>query len=454
MGATSKSSSNTSKSVNRILGKIDWILGFLMVIIIIITLVIFAPNYQHSVEKFINLDIQYQQAGGGYTTGETILTKWNGDNFQKLKLNFSNTTTQIDQLKLDFKDIKSNNLYTYSAENKVGTAVYSFDFNLNLPDDKTFMMYVYINGSSEPTFMTYIKTSPNYFRFTDINENELQLTDIANTLQINVLDPDNGSTAPRLFTNGNPPQLNLGVLNMQPYNMVKIPVIIPNLSTYKNKLKASTSIDAPIKAKHDAKLAALDNFVFKEIEASITVIGLPPNISSEGITSITLAGAASGVTNTTTTIDANITNEYETYGLSPDELAKFTSKYPNRVKVQTAGVDGCIQGDINKCAIQVKNLVNGARYKLVIRAVYQQLSSIEPNIRYTEPQTIIFSVDNSKNTAADLNTQIKLVDRAKQYVLNREQKDFIKTDQQRQDYIMSKMEFDISNLGRRMQFAL
>ena len=434
----------------------EWILGLVLVIIIIIALIIFAPKYQAAIEKFINLDLEYQQAGGVYTSGgETILTKWNGDNFQKLNLKFTNidTNSPISKVKLDFKDVNTNNLYTYVAENNNNTQTATalpVEFRLNLPEDSTFMLYVYINDDSASKFMTYIKTDKNYFRFTDINENEPAATDVDDVLSIGITNPDTGNSA--LLTKPNR-LINLGQLKMQPYNMVKIPVKIPDISTYKNKLKASTSIDATVKAKHDAKLAALDNFVFKEIEASIMIIGLPPSTA----TITTQAGA------TSTTLNPTIAQEYEDRGLSADELAKFERTYPNRPKVSTPGIDSCIQvsKDTNtntntntKCAIQVKNLVNGARYKVQIRAVYQMLGSIEPNIRYTNPQIIIFSVDNSTNHAADLNEQIKLADTARQYVLNQEQKAFIRRDQTRQDYNMSALEADINTLSKRIQFAL
>jgi hypothetical protein len=436
----------------------EWILALVLVIIIIVALIIFAPKYQSAIEKFINLDLEYQQSGGGYTTtSDAILTKWNGDNFQKLNLKFTNidTNTPISKVKLDFKDINTNNLYTYIAENNNNTQTASalpVEFKLNLPEDTTFMLYVYINDDSAYKFMTYIKTDKNYFRFTDINENEPSASDVDNVLSIGIIDPDKGDSALELQTNR---RLDLGQLKMQPYNMVIIPVQIPNMAEYKNKLKASTSIDATVKAKHDAKLAALDNFVFKEIEASVIVIGLSPSTA----TTTTKAGA------TTTTPNPSIVQEYEERGLSADELAKFERKYPNRPKVSTPGIDSCIQASTNtntntntnnntKCAIQVRNLVNGAKYKLQIRAVYQMLGSIEPNIRYTKPQTIIFSVDNSTNESADLNKQIKLADTAQQYIINHEQKAFIRHDQTRQDYNMSALEADINTLSKRIQFAL
>ena len=500
---------STGKSTGKSKMKSEWILGLVLVIIIIIALIIFAPKYQAAIEKFTNLDLEYQQSGGGYTTSDAILTKWNGDNFQKLNLKFSaiDPNTPISKIKLDFKDVYTNNLYTYVAENNNNTQtanVLPFDFKLNLPENTTFMLYVYINNDSAYKFMTYIKTDKNYFRFTDINENEPSASDVDNVLSIGIIDPDKGDTEPQTQTNR---RLDLGQLKMQPYNMVKIPVQIPNLSNYKNKLKASTSVDATVKAKHDAKLAALDNFVFKEIEASIMVIGLPPSTTptttqagttsttptttkagtttttptttQAGTTSTTPTTTKAGTTTTTptttqagtttTTLNSTIAAEYEEQGLSADELAKFERTYPNRPKVATPGIDSCIQTSSNantnsntnsntntntKCAIQVKNLVNGAKYKLQIRAVYQMLGSIEPNIRYTKPQTIIFSVDNSTNEAADLNKQIKLADTAQQYVINQEQKAFIRRDQTRQDYNMSALEADINTLSKRIQFAL
>lgn len=434
----------------------EWILGLILVIIIIVALIIFAPKYQASIEKFINLDLEYQQAGGGYTSvGDTILTKWNGDNFQRLNLKFTNIDAKLPilKIKLDFKDVNTNNLYTYVAENNnntQSTTTLPVEFKLNLPEDTTFMLYVYINDDKNYKFMTYIKTNKNFFRFTDINENELTASDVDNLLSIGIIDPDRGNS--NLLTQTTR-RIDLGQLKMQPYNMVKIPVTIPNISAYKNKLKASTSIDATVKAKHDAKLAALDNFVFKEIEASVIVIDLPPKITtSSAPTNTTRAGT------TTITPNLTITQEYEDRGLSSDELAKFERQYPNRAKVSTPGINSCIQdntsANINKCAIQVKNLVNGAKYKLQIRAVYQMLGSIEPNIRYTEPQTIIFSVDNSTNESADLNKQINLANTAQKYVINQEQKAFIRKDQTRQDHNMSALEADINTLSKRIQFVL
>lgn len=419
----------------------DWILALLIIIIIIIALIIYAPKYQTSVDKFINLDLQYQNIGGIYNSIDSKLVKWNADNFQRLQLKFTNLgSTKISKVKLDFKDVNNNNLYTYSFENTSPVNLV-FPFKLNLPAGRSYILIVYLNDNAQPTFVKDIYTEENYFNFTDItNQN---LPDGADSkLSIKITNPDRPSSIATEDTT-NSRQRNLGTLKMQPYNMVSIPVTIPMLSEYKNLLRGATSANPSVKATHDDKIAALDSFVFKEIEAKVMVIGLPPKTPVT-----TLANQP------TTTINATIGGEYELYGISADELTKFEREYPNRVKVITPGVDGCVQGDTNKCAIAVKNLVNGAKYKLVIRAVYQQLGSIEPNIRYTKEQIIIFSVSSDANQDADLNKTFNIANKAKQYVMNQEQKEYIRRDQNRQDYNIINLETDIKQLSNKIYYSL
>ncbi len=427
----------------------DWILALLIVIIIIIALIIYAPKYQASVDKFINLDLQYQNIGGIYNSNESKLVKWNADNFQRLQLKFTNPgSTKISKVKLDFKDVNNNNLYTYSFENAApGNLV--FPFKLNLPAGKAYILLVYLNDNSQPTFVKDIYTDENYFNFTDItNQN---LPDGADSiLSIKITNPDRPTSIATEDTASSRQRV-LGTLKMQPYNMVSIPVTIPVLSEYKNLLRGATSASPDVKATHDDKIAALDSFVFKEIEAKVMVIGLPPKTP---VTTRANQPTTTRANQPTTTINATIAGEYELYGISADELTKFEREYPNRVKVITPGVDGCVQGDNNKCAIAVKNLVNGAKYKLVIRAVYQQLGSIEPNIRYTKEQTIIFSVSSDSNRDADLNQTFNIANKAKQYVMNQEQKEYIKRDQNRQDYNIINLETDIKQLSNKIYYSL
>jgi len=406
----------------------DWVLGLLIIIIIVIVLFIFEPKYQKQIDNFINLDLKFQSPGGTYSGTETKLIKWNADNYQKIQLVFSNSTNTISRVKLDFKDVANNNLYTYSAENNDGKRT-AFDFNLNLPAPKTYMLYIYINNDTQPTFISYIETTDTFFNFTDINGNLMSANDVGSTLKITIKNPEKTNQV------STQPNTNLGLLKMQPYNLVNIPIEIPKLSEYKNKLKAITSVDPEIKAKHDQKIGALDNFVFKEIEAKIIVIKLPTTMSTSNLST---------------------GDEFEIKSLSPSELEKFEKLYPNPPKVNTPGVDGCIQGDSNKCMLVAKNLVNDTKYRIDLRAVYQQLGVIEPNIRYTETQKIIFSVSNLTNKAADLNESININidDIGRKYVLNREQKEFIKRDQSRQDNLMTGLESEITQLGTRIYNVL
>jgi len=419
----------------------DWIIALLILIIIVIFVLIYTPKYQSSVDNFINLDLQYQNLEGIYNNTESKLTKWNADNYQNIQLNFTDTGAFIiNKVKLDFKDVNNNNVYTYSVENKTASNKV-FLFKLNLPPGRSYILLVYLNDKTQPTFIKDISTEENYFNFTDItNQNRPGQAD--SILSIKITNPDKPTRILTEDTNGSR-KLDLGILRMQPYNMITIPVTIPMLSKYKNILKATTSVDPVIKAEHEAKLSALDNFIFKEIEAAIVVIRVPPK---------TPVTTNSG--NPAPTLNPSIAAEYEKYGISADELTKFERQYPNKVKVISPGVDGCVQGDTNKCTLVVKNLVSNAMYKLVIRAVYQQLSSIEPNIRYTKSQTIIFSVDSSSNEDADLNKTFKLADIAKQYVMNQEQKEFISRDQNRQNYNLLNVESDIKQLSNKIYYSL
>jgi hypothetical protein len=447
MPSHSSAKKTTSRSVNDAISATknsagDWILALIIIIIVVIALLIYTPRYQASVDKFINLDLQYQNIGGIYNSFDSKLIKWNADNFQKLQLTFRNPgTTQISKIKLDFKDVNNNNLYTYSYENTTpGNLV--FPFKLNLPSGRAYILLVYLNDNAQPTFIKDINTDENYFNFTDITNQNLPETADA-ILSVKITNPDTNQQLTEDTTNTR--KRNLGTLKMQPYNMVSIPVTIPVLSAYKNLLKSSTSTNPDVKAAHDDKIDALDNFVFKEIEAAIMVIGTPQKTP---IT--TKADGAAPIA----TMNAMISQEYDDYGISADELTKFEREFPNRVKVITPGADGCVQGDSNKCAVVVKNLVSGAKYKLVIRAVYQQLGSVEPNIRYTKPQTVIFSVSSDTNQDTDLNKTFNIVDKAKQYIINQEQKEFITRDQNRQDYSLLNLETDVRQLSNKIYYSL
>ena len=455
MPSYSSSKKTTSRSVNNAISATqnntgDWILALIIIIIVIVAILIYTPGYQAAVdkfakseksEKFINLDLQYQSIGGIYNSIDSTLIKYNADNFQKLQLIFRNPgTTQISKVKLDFKDVNNNNLYTYSYENTTpGNLV--FPFKLNLPSGRAYILLVYLNDNVQPTFIKDIETEENYFNFTDITNQNLPET--ADTiLSVNVTNPDTNQQLTEDPANSR--KMKSGTLKMQPYNMVSIPVTIPELSRYKNLLKSSTSTNPDVKAAHDDKIATLDSFVFKEIEAAIMVIGTPPK------TPVT----TKATTTPTTTMNTIISQEYEGYGISADELTKFEREFPNRVKVITPGVDGCVQGDSNKCAVIVKNLVSGAKYKLVIRAAYQQLGSVEPNVRYTKPQTVIFGVSSDTNQDADLNQTFNIADKAKQYVINQEQKEFITRDQNRQDYGLLNLETDVRQLSNKIYYSL
>lgn len=438
----SNSLAKKSAAMSQIIGNCgDWILGLIILIIIMVAIFIYTPKYQASVDKFINLDIEYQNIGGIYNNLESKLTKWNADNFQQLKLTFKDVNvskTPINKVNLDFKDANTNNLYTYSVENKIPSNL-SFSFKLNLPPGRAYILIVYINDSTQPTFIKDIYTEESYFNFTDITNQNIP-AGVDSKLSMYITNPDK-PTQSLSEDSELTRKRNLGTLKMQPYNIVNIPVTIPKLSEYKNLFRITTSIDPALKAEYETKLAALDNFVFKEIVSVVTVIGLP---NKSPIT--TIQGA------TTTTMNSSIADEYENYGVSADELTKFEREYPNRVKVIAPGVNDCVQGDSNKCGLIVKNLVDGAKYKVVIRAAYQQLGSVEPNIRYTKPQTIIFSVSSSSNEDADLNKTFKIADKAKQYVMNQEQKEFIASDQNRQDYNLLNLESDIKVLSNKIYY--
>lgn len=414
----------------------NWILGLLIVIISVIMLFIYDPNYQKSIDNFINLDLQYQNIGGIYNNDESKLTKWNADNYQNILLTFKDVDAPINKVKLDFKDVSSNNLYTYFVENKSTTNLI-FPFKVNLPPAKTYILLVYINDTPQPTFIKDISTEENYFNFTDITNQNIP-SGVDSILSIKITNPDTLSQ-PLIEDVVDSRKRDLGTLKMQPYNMISIPVTIPDILKYKNLFRSSNNISPEIKTAHDQKITTLDSFVFKTIDAVIIIIGLPATSTTKAVT---------------VTLNSTVTQEYEEYGVSQDELIKFERQYPNRVKVITPGIDGCVQGDSNKCSIIVKNLVHGAKYKMIIRAVYQQLGSIEPNIRYTKPQSIIFTVSNSSNVEADLNKTFNIADKAKQYVMNQAQKEYVLGDQNRQNYNLLNIENEINTLANKIYYSL
>ena len=395
----------------------NWVLGLLIIIIILITLFIFTPKFQTEIDKFINLDLKIQNPAGIYQSSSQVeLTKWNNDVYQTLQLDFTDIEPQnpITKIKLDFKDTENNNLYSYSSE------IPGFLFKLNLPAPRTYLLYIYINNNVQPTFLTYLQTNDFLFNFTDVNGNIIDQTTTDNILILSIQNPDKGITS---NIDNTTRTTNLGTLWMQPYNMVNIPISIPQLPLYKNLLKSMVITDPVKKSAHDAKIAGLDNFVFKEIRGKINVIGLPANMS----------GASQNPTTGAT--------------ISKENMTRFERKYPNPAKIITPSVDSCIQADKDKCALQIRNLVNDTTYRLELSAVYQQLGSIEPNIRYTKPQYIEFKVSNSKNLAADLNETIKINDIGQKYISNRAQRDFVKRDQSRQDVDMTQIEDDIKKMS-------
>lgn len=394
-----------------------WVLGLLIIIIILITLFIFTPKFQTEIDKFINLDLKIQNPAGIYQSSSQVeLTKWNDDAYQTLQLDFTDIEPQnpITKVKLEFKDTENNNLYSYSSE------IPGFLFKLNLPAPRTYLLYIYINNNVQPTFLTYLQTNDFLFNFTDVNGNIIDQTKTDNILILSIQNPDKGITS---NINNTTRTTNLGTLWMQPYNMVNIPISIPQLPLYKNLLKSMIITDPLKKATQDAKIAGLDNFVFREIKGKINVIGLPAN----------MGGASQNPTTSAT--------------ISNENMSRFERKYPNSAKIITPSVDSCIQADKDKCAIQIRNLVNDTTYRLELSAVYQQIGSIEPNIRYTKPQYIEFKVSNSKNLAADLNETIKINDIGQKYISNRVQRDFIKRDQSRQDIDMTQIEDDIKKMS-------
>lgn len=399
-----------------------WVLGLIIIIVFIIVIIIFSPAHQKSLDKFINLDLKIQNPAGIYSiANEPQLTKWNADAYQTLQLGFTDigTNPPIGKVKLDFKDTENNNLYTYSSEDP------SIIFKLNLPPARTYMLYIYLNNAVQPTFMTYLTTSDNFFNFTDANGNEIPRTVADPILRVRITNPDNTATIPIETTDNNDNIIyNFGTLNMQPYNIINIPVQIPNLSEYKNAIRTTQATDPAKTDAHNLKVSGLDKFVFKEIEARVSIIGLPSD----------LGGAKMGVGT----------------GISPDNMNRFYSKYPVPPKVITPGVNNCINNSNNSCSLQIRNCVNDTTYRVELRAVYQQLGVIEQNIRYTRPQFIDFTVSNQKNESADLNKIIKINDIGKQYIINRAQREFIKTDQQRQDNNMIAIESDIKNISNKI----
>lgn len=403
-----------------------WILGLMVIIVFIIVIIIFNPKHQKSIDKFINLDLKVQNPAGIYSTAnEPQLTKWNADANQTLQLSFTDIGADppIGKVKMDFKDTENNNLYTYSSEDP------AFIFKLNLPPARTYMLYIYLNNAVQPTFMTYLTTSEHYFNFTDANGNEIPRSISDPILRVNITNPDNTATVPSETADNNGNIIyNLGTLNMQPYNIIKIPVQLPNLVEYKNAIRATQTTDAEKTEAHNLKVAGLDKFVFKEIEARVSIIGLPTDFG----------GARIGVGT----------------GISSDNMNRFYAKYPVPPKIITPGVDNCINPSNNSCSLQIRNCVNDTTYRVEFRTVYQQLGVIEQNIRYTRPQFIDFTVSSQKNEAADMNKIIKINDIGQQYIINRAQRDFIKTDQQRQDNNMMAIEADIKNISNKIYSVL
>jgi len=366
-----------------------WVLGFIIIIIFIIVIIIFNPKHQKSLDKFINLDLKIQNPAGIYSTvNEPQLTKWNADMYQTLQLNFTDIAPNppIGKVKLDFKDTENNNLYTYSSEDP------SFIFKLNLPPARTYMLYIYLNDAVQPTFMTYLKTTDYFFNFTDANGNEIPRSVSDPILKVNITNPDNTEKQPTETTDDNNNIIyNLGTLNMQPYNIINIPVEIPNIVEYKNAIRAAQTTDPAKNEAHNLKVAGLDKFVFKEIEARVSIIGLPSDFGSARI------GVGTGI--------------------SSDNMNRFYAKYPVPPKIITPGVDSCINNSNNSCSLQIRNCVNDTTYRIELRTVYQQLGVIEQNIRYTRPQFIDFTVSNTKNEAADLNKIIKIMTLANNILL-------------------------------------
>lgn len=401
----------------------NWVLGLIIIIIILITLFLFAPKFQNDIDKFMNLDLKLLNPAGIYQSSSQVeLTKWNDDTYQMLQLDITDIepTNPINKVKLDFKDTENNNLYSYSSETP------GFVFKLNLPAPNTYMLYVYLNNDSQPTFMTYLRTTEFIFNFTDVNGNILDTNTTDNILTLSIQNPDKGTPSD---VNQTTRTTNLGTLWMQPYNMVNIPVGIPQLSLYKNLLKSVIISDPDKKSTQDAKITGLDNFVFKEIRTKINVIGLPNDMGSG-------QQLPSG---------SSISNE---------NMTRFETKYPNKPKIITPSVDSCIQAEKDKCAIQIRNLVNDTTYRVEMSAVYQQLGSIEANIRYTKPQYIEFKVSNTKNLSADLNETIKINDIGQKYINNRLQREFISRDQSRQDYEMTQIEDNIKQFGDKIYRVL
>jgi hypothetical protein len=396
----------------------NWVLGLLIIIIILITLFIFTPKFQTEIDKFINLDLKIQNPAGIYQSSNQVeLTKWNDDAYQTLQLDFTDIEPKnpITKVKLDFKDTENNNVYSYSSE------IPGFLFKLNLPAPRTYLLYIYINNNIQPTFLTYLQTNDFLFNFTDVNGNIIGTETTDNILILSIQNPDKGITSGIDKTTRT---TNLGTLWMQPYNMVNVPINIPQLQLYKNLLKSIVITDPVKKAAQDAKIAGLDNFVFKEIRGKINIIGLPAN----------MGGASQNYSTTGTNI-------------SIENMTRFERKFPNPAKLITPSVESCIQADKDKCALQIRNLVNDTTYRLELSAVYQQLGSIEPNIRYTKPQYIEFKVSNSKNLSADLNETIKINDIGQKYISNRAQRDFIRRDQTRQDVNMTQIEDDMKKMS-------
>lgn len=452
----------------------NWILGLIIIIVIVLVIIIFSQKFKNpatATENFTNLNINVLDAGGQRANNDVQqLTKWNADKFQHIQLMFNNSTEKITKVRLEFKDTVNNNIYSYSAEDNIGTpttttvaatattttptitgttppSIINNPFNfysLNLPPKRTFVLYVYLNDNSSARFMTYLDTADFLFNFTDINGNLVSADSSDPTLKCIVKNPDSDVS----YGDDN---VSMGTLKMQPFNLISIPVKIPSLMEFKNKLRVLSSTDAIIKDKHDQKINELDSFVFKEIEARLVVLTLPPTMTTATPTIPTTTNA-SGMTGSTQqqqtgqTITYTIA-DFTSSGITENESSQLLQRFPNSFKLITPGSSDCAAQNSNKCKIHIKNVINGVKYRLEYRAVFQQLGSIEPNIRYTTTQKIVFGVTNSNNPSADLNETIGISDIGKKFRLTRQQKEFITNDQARQDAVMNTLENDINSLG-------